>query len=47
MATIAKCAHPACQCMVPPNEPQGKHCRDHYKQAKPDSEFTRLQVRRL
>jgi len=29
-----KCAHPVCECIVPPNGPHGKYCSDHCKQAK-------------
>src|SRR4029434_5503089 len=33
MAGAAKCAHPACQCMVEPKGPYGKYCSDHCRQA--------------
>ena len=33
MAGPAKCAHPACQCMVEPKGPHGKYCSDHCRQA--------------
>ena len=33
MAEAAKCAHPACECIVQPNGPFGKYCSEHCKQA--------------
>jgi len=33
MAGAAKCAHPACQCMVEPKGQYGKYCSDHCRQA--------------
>jgi hypothetical protein len=33
MADTNKCAHPACNCTVPPNGPYGKYCSDHCKAA--------------
>jgi hypothetical protein len=32
-ADTAKCAHPACSCMVQKGGPHGKYCSDHCKEA--------------
>jgi hypothetical protein len=31
--TTDKCAHPACDCQVPPGGPFGKYCCEHCKHA--------------
>jgi hypothetical protein len=31
MADTTKCAHPACECQVPPKGPYGKYCSEHCK----------------
>jgi len=33
MADTARCAHPACECMVPPKSEYGKFCSEHCKEA--------------
>jgi hypothetical protein len=33
MANLAKCAHPACECKVPPDSRYGKYCSEHCKEA--------------
>ena len=33
MADTTKCAHPACECQVPPKGPYGKYCSEHCKEA--------------
>jgi hypothetical protein len=32
MAETAKCAHPACTCMVDKGGPHGKYCSEHCKE---------------
>jgi hypothetical protein len=32
MAEAAKCAHPACTCMVDKGGPHGKYCSEHCKE---------------
>jgi hypothetical protein len=32
MAEESKCAHPACECMVPKHGPHGKYCSEHCKE---------------
>ncbi len=34
MADTAKCAHPACSCMVSKGGEHGKYCSEHCKEAK-------------
>ena len=36
MAETAKCAHPACDCMVEKGGPHGKYCSEHCKEKGPD-----------
>jgi hypothetical protein len=33
MTTPAKCAHPACDCLVTKDRPFGKFCSDHCREA--------------
>ena len=33
MADTNKCAHPACQCMVPKGGPHGKYCSEYCKES--------------
>jgi len=33
MADMTKCAHPACECQVPPKAPYGKYCSEYCKQS--------------
>ena len=33
MADTNKCAHPACQCMVPKGGPYGKYCSEYCKES--------------
>ena len=39
MNSPAKCAHPACKCMVDGNGPYGKYCSEHCQEAKKVSEI--------
>jgi len=32
MAETAKCAHPACECLVEKGGPHGKYCSEHCKE---------------
>jgi hypothetical protein len=35
----AKCAHPACSCVVPKNGPYGKYCSEHCKEKRGQTEL--------
>jgi hypothetical protein len=39
MAEPAKCAHPACDCVVQQNSPYGKYCSDYCKRAAQTTEL--------
>jgi len=39
MTSPVKCAHPACECLVPKDAPFGKYCCEHCKHAGKISEL--------
>jgi len=39
MAESAKCAHPACECMVEKGGPYGKYCGEYCKQKADQTEL--------